>query len=242
MHFAQARVGVLAKADRVHFINLATSRRQHFRDRCLSVRHDIVKPRATFNESGSIPHVQPGGEGGGGGVGDYFDRWNSDGGGWSGARVSIICLLLSCQALEAHASPKRNRTRRQRSNIWDDDPELNSYTTHLTDLAWPILQNLGFSGAVGLVCAVALKAIGRVVAIGLGTTFAIVQLLAYGGFITVEWSKMHEDILRICDVDGDRRFGATDLHDAIGSLLAMLSQGLPSASGFCLGFFMGLRL
>lgn len=79
------------------------------------------------------------------------------GGGWSGARVSIICLLLSCQALEAHASPKRNRTRRQRSNIWDDDPELNSYTTHLTDLAWPILQNLGFSGAVGLVCAVALK-------------------------------------------------------------------------------------
>lgn len=79
MHFAQARVGVLAKADRVHFINLATSRRQHFRDRCLSVRHDIVKPRATFNESGSIPHVQPGGEGGGGGVGDYFDRWNSDG-------------------------------------------------------------------------------------------------------------------------------------------------------------------
>ena len=76
---------------------------------------------------------------------------------WSRARVPIICLLLSCQALEAHASPKRNR--RQRSNIWDDDPELNRYTTHLTDLAWPILQNLGFSGAVGLVCAIALKVI-----------------------------------------------------------------------------------
>lgn len=263
MHSAQAKVGILARADRVHFINPPTPWRQPFRDRCLSVRFDIVTPRATVNESNSSLHIQPdgGGRGGSGGVGDYFDRWNSDGlwvpcsnsitfrmlacfkhgetgfirertgGGWSGARVPIICLLLSCQALEAYASPKRNRSRRQRSNVWDDDPELNRYTTRLTDLAWPILQNLGFSGAVGLVCAVALKvalyqtsrhivtqgqqrkcgrqhfccsvaeltddglsallskhrfcwprnkmllmqAIGRVVAIGLGTTFAIVQ-------------------------------------------------------------------
>ena len=41
--------------------------------------------------------------------------------------------------------------------MWDDDPDLNRYATHLTDLAWPILQNLGFSGAVGVVCAIALK-------------------------------------------------------------------------------------
>ncbi|KAL0029316.1 hypothetical protein WJX79_009968 [Trebouxia sp. C0005] len=84
-------------------------------------------------------------------------------------------------------------------------------------------------------------AIGRAVAIGLGTTFAVVQLLAYGGFVTVQWSKIHEDILRMCDVDGDGQFGATDMHSAIGSLLAMLSQGLPSVSGFCLGFGLGLR-
>lgn len=83
-----------------------------------------------------------------------FDRI---GGGWSRAWVPIFCLLLSCQALEAHASPKRNRSRRHSSSVWNDDPDLNRYTTHLTDLAWPILQNLGFSGAVGLVCAVAFK-------------------------------------------------------------------------------------
>ena len=41
--------------------------------------------------------------------------------------------------------------------MWNDDPELNRYATRLTDLAWPILQNLGFSGAVGIVCAIALK-------------------------------------------------------------------------------------
>ena len=80
------------------------------------------------------------------------------GGSSSGARLPVICLLLSCQALEAQASPRRNRSsRRLRSSVWDNDPESNNYATHMTDLAWPILQNLGFSGAVGVVCAIALK-------------------------------------------------------------------------------------
>ena len=41
--------------------------------------------------------------------------------------------------------------------MWNDDPDMNRYAAQLTDLAWPILQNLGFSGAVGVVCAIALK-------------------------------------------------------------------------------------
>lgn len=182
------------------------------------------------------------GGGGGGGVGGSPRRWwDSDGNGPSRFRTSLLCLLCACQALEAQASPNRRHNKNQRSYGWSHDPEVNQYATNLTDLAWPLLQNLGFSGLVGIVCAVAFKAIGRAVAIGLGTTFAVVQLLAYGGFLTVQWSKIHEDILRICDVNGDGQFGATDMHSAIDSLLAMLSQGLPSVSGFCLGFGLGLR-
>ena len=73
--------------------------------------------------------------------------------------MPVICLLLSCQALEAQASraPRSNRGRRQQLSMRDDDSELNRYATQLTDLAWPILQNLGFSGAIGVVCAIALK-------------------------------------------------------------------------------------
>jgi len=44
-----------------------------------------------------------------------------------------------------------------RSYGWSHDPEVNQYATNLTDLAWPVLQNLGFSGLVGIVCAVAFK-------------------------------------------------------------------------------------
>ena len=66
--------------------------------------------------------------------------------------------MLSCQAFKAEASPRRKGRKHNRSWAdWDDNPELNGYATHLTDLAWPLLQNLGFSGAVGLVCAIAFK-------------------------------------------------------------------------------------
>lgn len=196
-------------------------------------------PRPTFP---AVSHGNGGSGRGGGITGDWSGRWwDSDGRNPSVIRFSLLCLVFTCQALEAHATPNRRRGKHQ-TYTWSRDPDVNQYATHLTDLAWPVLQNLGFSGAVGLVCAFAFKAIGRIVAIGLGTTFAVVQLLAYGGFVTVQWSKVHEDILRMCDKDGDGQFGATDMNAAISSLLAMLSQGLPSVSGFCLGFGLGLRL
>lgn len=79
------------------------------------------------------------------------------GNGPSRFRASILCLLCACQALEAQASPKRRRNKSQRSYGWSHDPEVNQYATNLTDLAWPVLQNLGFSGLVGIVCAIAFK-------------------------------------------------------------------------------------
>ena len=72
-------------------------------------------------------------------------------------RTPLLCLLCACQALEAQASPNRRRNKNQRSYGWSHDPEVNQYATNLTDLAWPLLQNLGFSGLVGIVCAVAFK-------------------------------------------------------------------------------------
>ena len=79
------------------------------------------------------------------------------GNGPSRFRTPLLCLLCACQALEAQASPNRRRNKNQRSYGWSHDPEVNQYATNLTDLAWPLLQNLGFSGLVGIVCAVAFK-------------------------------------------------------------------------------------
>ena len=79
------------------------------------------------------------------------------GSGPSRFRTSLLCLLCACQTLEAQASPNRRRNKSQRAYGWSHDPEVNQYATNLTDLAWPVLQNLGFSGLVGIVCAVAFK-------------------------------------------------------------------------------------
>ena len=126
-----------------------------------------------------------GGDGGGTGAGrgDGFWRWwNSDGthlitlhtqqqrtlvsllqatfrvsSGGANPKVQLLCLLLSCQSWEAQAAGRRRQRQDERHSPWDRNSEADQYATHLTQLAWPVLQNLGFSGAVGLVCAVAFK-------------------------------------------------------------------------------------
>lgn len=77
--------------------------------------------------------------------------------GGASPKVQLLCLLLSCQSWEAHAAGRRRQGHRQQRSPWSDNRDVDQYATHLTQLAWPVLQNLGFSGAVGLVCAVAFK-------------------------------------------------------------------------------------
>lgn len=59
------------------------------------------------------------------------------------------------------------------------------------DWAWklvgPMLNNLGFSGLVGIAAAAALKFVGKALAVLVGLSFAMVQGLAYAGLITVNW-------------------------------------------------------
>ena len=129
--------------------------------------------------------IEHGGDGGGTGAGrgDGFRRWwNSDGtrlitlhtqqqctlvsllqatfcmsSGGASPKVQLLCLLMSCQSWEAQAAGRRRPRHDERHSPWDRNSEADQYATHLTQLAWPVLQNLGFSGAVGLVCAVAFK-------------------------------------------------------------------------------------
>ena len=46
---------------------------------------------------------------------------------------------------------------------------MNQYATQWSDLAWPVLQNLGFSGLVGIVCAVAFKVITIIIIVTLSS-------------------------------------------------------------------------
>lgn len=80
----------------------------------------------------------------------WFDTADS-----SSPGFRLLCILLGSQAWEARAAGRRRDTHQR--NPWDRNQDIDQYATHLTQLGWPLVQNLGFSGAVGLVCAVAFK-------------------------------------------------------------------------------------
>lgn len=112
----------------------------------------------------------------------------------------------------------------------------------LLELSWPILKNLGFSGLVGVATGVAFKAVGKVLALLFGTMFAMLQVGVYLGYVTVDWSRVHKDVLSFLDINSDGEVEASEVKTFAAKCVAILSQGLPSGGGFCLGLGVGLHL
>ena len=67
------------------------------------------------------------------------------------------------------------------------------------------------------------------------------QLAAYQGFITVNWTRVHKFVIKDLDVNRDGHLDASDFKAVMASVLAVLSQGMPSVGGFLGGFALGLR-
>jgi uncharacterized membrane protein (Fun14 family) len=68
-----------------------------------------------------------------------------------------------------------------------------------------------------------------------------VQGLAYGGFITVNWSHVHKSMNVMLDVNHDGKLDATDFKAVVKKSLGILSQGVPSVGGFLSGLMLGLK-
>lgn len=67
------------------------------------------------------------------------------------------------------------------------------------------------------------------------------QLAAYQGFITVNWTKVHKFVIKDLDVNRDGHLDASDFKAVMASALAVLSQGMPSVGGYLGGLALGLR-
>eukprot|EP01031_Cornospumella_fuschlensis_P036147 gene36147-43841_t len=103
-----------------------------------------------------------------------------------------------------------------------------------------VLQQLGFSGFMGVCSALALKKISRQAAVAVGLAFGGLQLLAYLGYVRVDYQKVNDDAQRALDVTGDGKFDEQDLRVLSGRLTELLQQGLPAAGAFSAGFGLGL--
>jgi len=151
---------------------------------------------------------------------------------WPWKTVSVGVLASSLAPGPAHARGWRKKKAREEPPHFDQ----------LLDLSWPILKNLGFSGILGVMAALAFKTVGRSLAIAVGALFTIVQLGAYFGYLRVDWARVHKDVVQSFDVNQDGKINSEDYKASATRVLAILSQGVPSVGGFCGGFSLGLSL
>lgn len=112
---------------------------------------------------------------------------------------------------------------------------LDSPAVNVPDLGTlvPVLEQLGFGVVAGFVAGYALKKLGKLVSVALGLLFVALQLLAWSGYVTIEWGRMQQDV--------EPMLQASSLNEAWRSLLTIMTYNLPFAAAFVPGFLMGLR-
>ena len=98
---------------------------------------------------------------------------------------------------------------------------------------WPVISQLGVGGVAGFAVGYALKKVGKLLAVAVGLLFVVVQLLAYQGFLTVNWGEVEARVDPLLRTDS--------LGGAWESLLAILTHNLVFAGAFVPGLVWGLR-
>jgi uncharacterized membrane protein (Fun14 family) len=118
-------------------------------------------------------------------------------------------------------------------------------------LASGIPANLSYGFVAGYASGYALKKIGRVAAVVLGTAFLGMQTLAAYGYVTVDHAKIRHRLEDLMDRNKDGMVNASDLKDVVESAKRVAGFGIieegtevglgASAAGFGTGFYGGLR-
>ncbi len=97
----------------------------------------------------------------------------------------------------------------------------------------PYLGQITFGGLAGFVAGYALKKVGKVAAIVLGLFFIGLQLLAYYGFVEIDWTRIQASV--------DPLLGQEQLQSLWQRLVAVLTYNGPFAGGFVAGLVLGLK-
>jgi len=98
---------------------------------------------------------------------------------------------------------------------------------------FPWLQQIAFGGVAGFIAGYALKKVGKFVALALGLLFVAIQLLAWSGFVSVDWAAVQASV--------DPLLETSSLERAWRSLLRLLTYNIPFAAAFVPGVVLGLR-
>ncbi|MGL4610581.1 MAG: FUN14 domain-containing protein [Trueperaceae bacterium] len=97
----------------------------------------------------------------------------------------------------------------------------------------PYIQQLGFGGIAGFVVGYALKKVGKIVAIALGVLFVILQILAYYGFVSINWIEVQDKV--------DPLLETNSLNAMWQGLLNILTHNFVAGLAFVPGLILGLK-
>lgn len=98
---------------------------------------------------------------------------------------------------------------------------------------FPFVEQLGFGVVAGFAAGFALKKVGKLLAIAVGLIFVAVQLLAYAGFVSIDWAAVQSSV--------DPMLTPRALGGAWRTLLAVLTYNIAFAAAFVPSFVWGLK-
>jgi uncharacterized membrane protein (Fun14 family) len=109
------------------------------------------------------------------------------------------------------------------------------------DQAKPILSNLSFGAIMGYCSGSAMKKVGKALAVVIGVGFIGLQTAVSAGYIEVDWAKISGGLLTKMDATGDGKFDGEDVKAYWKKIRAVLTNKVPAAGGFSLGFMYGVK-
>lgn len=105
----------------------------------------------------------------------------------------------------------------------------------------PLAQNFTFGTLSGVCTGYAFKRLGREAAYILGLGFISLQVLAYNGYVTVNWNKVEGDFNNSLDINKDGKVDSEDLQLWANKMYNVVKYHGPTGAGFGTGVYLGLR-
>ncbi len=98
---------------------------------------------------------------------------------------------------------------------------------------FPLIQQLSFGALAGYFAGYALKKVGKVMALVLGLFFIGLQILAYYGFVRIDWIEVQNRVNPL--------LGSDSLGQMWQRLVNILTYNVPFAVAFVPALLLGLR-
>lgn len=106
--------------------------------------------------------------------------------------------------------------------------------------AKPVLMNIGFGSIMGYCSGLAFRTVGKALAFVIGSGFIALQVAASMGYVEVHWNRIADGARAQIDITKDGKLSAEDAKEYWRRLKTLLTNKVPSAGGFSLGFLYGV--